>query len=165
MPCLDFTEKVKVTLLCITTRLLCPWDLPGKTTGAGCLFLLQGIFLTQGSNPGLCIAGRFLVSSALSSENLKIPDINLGVRLHASFLRGMIFQTQAWMYPGAPLCSFLSTLSSPLPYGFCFSSPWRAPECSEEAADILESLYGPQLPHLGIKEVGSHDSEVVFLFQ
>ena len=30
------------------TRLLCPWDFPGKNTGAGCHFLLQGIFLTQG---------------------------------------------------------------------------------------------------------------------
>ena len=35
------------------TRLLCPWDSPGKSTGVGCHFLLQGIFLTQGSNPGL----------------------------------------------------------------------------------------------------------------
>ena len=35
------------------TRLLCPWDSPGKSTGVGCRFLLQGIFLTQGSNPGL----------------------------------------------------------------------------------------------------------------
>ena len=34
-------------------RLLCPWDSLGKNTGAGCLALLQGIFLTQGSN--LCI--------------------------------------------------------------------------------------------------------------
>ena len=25
------------------TRLLCPWDFPGKNTGAGCHFLLQGI--------------------------------------------------------------------------------------------------------------------------
>ena len=31
-------------------RLLCPWDFPGKNTGVGCHFLLQGIFLTQGSN-------------------------------------------------------------------------------------------------------------------
>ena len=31
--------------------LLCPWDFPGKNTGVGCYFLLQGIFLTQGSNP------------------------------------------------------------------------------------------------------------------
>ena len=31
----------------------CPWDFPGKNTGVGCHFLLQGIFLTQGSNPHL----------------------------------------------------------------------------------------------------------------
>ena len=35
------------------TRLLRPWDSPGKDTGVGCHFLLQGIFLTQGSNPCL----------------------------------------------------------------------------------------------------------------
>ena len=27
------------------TRLLCPWNSPGKNTGVGCHFLLQGIFL------------------------------------------------------------------------------------------------------------------------
>ena len=32
------------------TRLPRPWDSPGKNTGVGCYFLLQGIFLTQGSN-------------------------------------------------------------------------------------------------------------------
>ena len=35
------------------TRLLRPWDFPGKSTRVGCHFLLQGIFPTQGSNPGL----------------------------------------------------------------------------------------------------------------
>ena len=35
------------------SRLLCPWDSPGKNTGVGCHFLLQGIFPTQGLNPGL----------------------------------------------------------------------------------------------------------------
>ena len=35
------------------TRLLCPWDSPGKNTGVGCPALLQGIFLTQRSN--LCL--------------------------------------------------------------------------------------------------------------
>ena len=29
---------------------LCPWKFPGKNTGVGCHFLLQEIFLTQGSN-------------------------------------------------------------------------------------------------------------------
>ena len=34
-------------------RLLCPWDSPVKNTRVGCHFLLQGIFLTEGSNPHL----------------------------------------------------------------------------------------------------------------
>ena len=34
-------------------RLLCPWDSPGKNIGVGSHFLLQGIFSTQESNPGL----------------------------------------------------------------------------------------------------------------
>ena len=58
-------RKVKVlfTQLCLTvcnlmdcmypTRLLCPWDSPGRNTGVGCHSLLQGIFLTLGSNLGL----------------------------------------------------------------------------------------------------------------
>ena len=32
------------------TRLLCPWDSPGKNAGVGCHFLLKGVFLIQGSN-------------------------------------------------------------------------------------------------------------------
>ena len=35
------------------TRLLCPWEFPGKSTGVGCHFLLQRIFPTQGLNLGL----------------------------------------------------------------------------------------------------------------
>ena len=43
--------EVKVTQLCLTLcnpvdYLLCPWDSPGKNTGVGCHFLLQGIFPT-----------------------------------------------------------------------------------------------------------------------
>ena len=40
------------------TRLLRPWDLPGKNTGVGCHFLLQDVFLTQGLNRVSCLAGR-----------------------------------------------------------------------------------------------------------
>ena len=36
-----------------TTRLLHPWDFPGKSTRVDCHFLLQRIFPTQGSNLGL----------------------------------------------------------------------------------------------------------------
>ena len=40
-------------LWAVPARFLCPWDSPGKNTGVGCHALLQGIFLTQGSN--LCL--------------------------------------------------------------------------------------------------------------
>ena len=36
-----------------SARLLHPWDFPGKNTGVGYHFLLQGIFPTQGLNLGL----------------------------------------------------------------------------------------------------------------
>ena len=36
-------------------RLLCPWDSPGKSTGVGCHFLLQGIFPTQDFQMALAV--------------------------------------------------------------------------------------------------------------
>ena len=41
-------------------RLLYPWDSPSKNTGVGCHALLQGIFPTHGSNPGLPPCPRIL---------------------------------------------------------------------------------------------------------
>ena len=35
------------------TKLLCPWDSPGKNPRVGCHALLQGTFPTQGLNLGL----------------------------------------------------------------------------------------------------------------
>ena len=32
------------------------WDFPGKNSGVGCHFLLQGIFLTQVSTLHLCVS-------------------------------------------------------------------------------------------------------------
>ena len=47
-------------------RFLCPWDSLGRSTGVGCHAGLLGIFLTQGSNPGLLYcrlqAGSLLLS-------------------------------------------------------------------------------------------------------
>ena len=36
-----------------SSRLPCPWDFPGKNSAVGCHSLPQGIFPTQGSNPGV----------------------------------------------------------------------------------------------------------------
>ena len=51
------------------TRLLCPWDSPGKNSGVGCHALLQGIILTQPPNQCLlhfrCILYHWATSEAL----------------------------------------------------------------------------------------------------
>ena len=54
---------------CSLPWLLCQWNSPGKKTGDSSHFLLQGIFLTQGPNPGLLPSeppGKLCVRSFLS---------------------------------------------------------------------------------------------------
>ena len=61
-------------------RLLCPWDFPGKNTGVGYHFLLQGIFPTQGSNLGLphcrktlyCLSHQGIPGNSLEGLMLKL---------------------------------------------------------------------------------------------
>ena len=69
-------------------RLLCPWAFPGKNTGVGCHVLLQGMFLTQGSNQRLLhwqacsLPVNQLGNTTFSAEKNKIP-VEVSVwRLH-----------------------------------------------------------------------------------
>ena len=52
-----------------------PWNSPGQNPGVGCLSLLQGIFPTQGSNPGLPHCRRILYR--LSHQVVKEAARNL----------------------------------------------------------------------------------------
>ena len=54
-------------------RLLCPWDSPDNT-GVGCHFSPQGIFPTQGSNPGLLICRQILYHLNYK-ESIKRPQM------------------------------------------------------------------------------------------
>ena len=67
-PMLSACES-EVAQLCPTlcdpmdTRLLCPWDFPGKNTAVGSHFLLQGIFPTHGIKPtSPALAGGFFTT-------------------------------------------------------------------------------------------------------
>ena len=62
--------KVKVTQSLRPQGLYSPWNSPGHNTGVGSLSLLQGIFPTQGSNPGLQHCRPILYQ--LSYQNLTI---------------------------------------------------------------------------------------------
>ena len=54
------------------------WNFPGQNTGAGRLSFLQGIFPTQGSNPGLPHCRRILYQLSHQLESTNRPgDIKL----------------------------------------------------------------------------------------
>ena len=55
-----------------------PWSSPGQNTGMGSLSLLQGIFPTQGSNPGLPHGRRILYQ--LSHKRRSILNLGIMVR-------------------------------------------------------------------------------------
>ena len=57
-------------------RLFHPWDFPGKNTGAGYHFLLQGTFQTQGSNLGLLRCGQTLYH--LSHQGIPLITVSMG---------------------------------------------------------------------------------------
>ena len=67
----------------------------GKSTGVGCHWLLQGIFLTQGSNPGLPHCSQMLLPSEPPGKSdklesiLKSRDITLPTKVH--IVKSMVF--------------------------------------------------------------------------
>ena len=72
-------------------RLLCPWDSPGKITGVGSHFLLQGIFLTQGIN------STSLASPALAERAHHWSPTALGLRRSPLLRTWMQVWCQHWL--------------------------------------------------------------------
>ena len=58
--CLESESHLVVSDSLQPSGLYSPWNSPGQDTGVGSLLLLQGIFPTQGSNPGLPHCGQIL---------------------------------------------------------------------------------------------------------
>ena len=55
------------------TRLLGPWSSPGKNTGVGCQFLLQGVFLNPGIKPASPeLASRFFTRATWEGPSLPL---------------------------------------------------------------------------------------------
>ena len=65
------------------SRLLCHWGFPGKNTGMGCHFLLQGIFPTQRLNPGLLA----LQAESLPSKQPKSSHQKFFFKNHIEILK------------------------------------------------------------------------------
>ena len=56
----------------VACRVLLSMGFPGKNTGVGCHFLLQGIFRTQGSNPGLLHCRQILYCLSYQGSPISI---------------------------------------------------------------------------------------------
>ena len=88
-----------VRLFATPTRLLCPWDFPGKSTGVGCHSLLQGIFPTQGWNPGLLHCRQTLLPSEPPGKSNKQKNMNnLWLLKEHICLKGIFFQLRKTLY-------------------------------------------------------------------
>ena len=106
--------NVKVKSLSHVQLFVTPWteeptNFPGKSTGVGCHFLLQGIFPTQGSNPGLPHSRQTLyhLSHKGSPFNLWV-DLNFLSFL--SHLTSLLFYFRSGRFPQFYLNSSTFTL-------------------------------------------------------
>ena len=57
------------------TRLLCPWNFPGKNTAVDCHFFLQEFFPTQRSIPSPALTGRFFATEPPGKEISTLKSI------------------------------------------------------------------------------------------
>ena len=138
-----------------TTRLLCPWNSLGKNTEVDCHSLLQGIFPTQGWNPGLLrcrqilyhLSRRKAPSFTFRSDQISRSVVSGSLRLHDSQharppcpsptpgVHSDSCPSSQWCHqPSHPLLS----LSPPAPNPSQHQSLFQWVNSSHEVAKILE---------------------------
>ena len=68
-------------------RRFCPWDSPGKNTGVDCHSLLQRIFPTHGSKPGLLHCRQILYCLSYMEGHVlaMINNAAMNIGVHVSF--------------------------------------------------------------------------------
>ena len=96
--------ELRVTQSCLTfcnPKDCSPWNSPGQNTGAGSLSLLQGVFPTQGSNPGLPHC-RWIIYQLSHRESAYKPHILQLVNitfLQISFFFRNLFDKETIHFP------------------------------------------------------------------
>ena len=127
---LSLKVNVKVTQLCLIfyNPMDCsPWNSPGQNTGGGSLSLLQGIFPTQGSNPGLlhckwilCLLshkGSLMFTMFTSKLNYEVNYVYLYKNYQAAFQSACLLSLSPAM---SSWCSASLLVSGTI--SFCFFS-------------------------------------------
>ena len=113
----------------IVAHQICPGDFPGKNTGVGCHFLLQGIFPIQGLNLGLL---HWQVHS-LRLSHQGSPSLCVKVKVK-SLSRVRLFETpRAVVYQAPPSVGFSRQ-------EYCSGVPFPSPR------DLLNPGIEPRSP-------------------
>ena len=137
------------------TRLLCPWDSPGKNTGVDCRALLQGIFPTQELNLylWLLIAVASLHCKARTLGRHPVPRVRgspvarppvPGVRLWASLVAQMVKNLPAMQEPWVQSLAWEGTLEEGMAT-HCSVLAWRTPWTEEPGG--LQSTLSQRVRH------------------
>ena len=108
------------------SRFLCPWNSPGKNTGVGCDFLLQGIFLTQGSNLGLLHCRQILYHWAT----------------RGGLNRGACFKGTGGLRVNSPRRLMIGPNYLMVPWGFPDSSVGKESTCNAGDPSLIPELGG-----------------------
>ena len=105
-------------------RLLCPWTSPGRNTGMGWHSLLQGIFPTQGLNPGLLHCRQILY--CLEPPERPLFPYGLLQNIEYSLCYKVGICCLCILCIVVCLCSFQIPSLSPalFPFGECLFSMW-----------------------------------------
>ena len=140
-------------------RLLHLWDCPGKNSGVGCHFLLQGVFLMWGSSLGLQHCRQILYHSAtilkLNQGRVKKPVSVIHLLSLSEFIKWiqmtrciksatepvLMDQVLLALYPDS--LGFLWPRLWPLPalVRFCFPCPCTKEVIRERKTRLLEQIW------------------------
>ena len=116
------------------TRLLCPWDFPGKGTGVGWHFLSRGSSRLRGRTQVFCTAGRFFTKWATRDQTWDRPRMLLRIPHHPEKQRILLSHVSimwGWKacsrltYPGLSLGQCILLVPTP-PNGVM---SWGSSEC------------------------------------
>ena len=127
------TLEVKVAQLCPTLcnpmELYIPWNSPFYSTGVGSHFLLQGIFPTLGTNPGLLHCRKILYQLSLRTLTLLEKQIIQTIQQYADYIwRHTTFQWHSYGWG----MKALHIEASSVPFNsvthtyLLFATPWTA---------------------------------------
>ena len=132
-------------------------DSPGKNTGMGCLVLLQGIFLTQGSNPCLlCLPalsdGFFTTSTTWEAYIYTYICIYIHTHTYIYILR--VHACMLSCFSRVQLCAMQRTTAcqAPLSMGFSMKKYWRGLACPPP-----QDLPNPGLNHIYVVDIYETD--------